>query len=165
MTSRDAGHLTGIMTCKKIPVIAWWWGGGAGGISCARALVRAGGTSVVLDKQALPRDKICAGGFHSPPFAMNSAGLFDTAKGEPATTHRFSHWGDRRADLSRVGHAQYTTVHVELAGIPDRCRGFDHKYRSWLAPEQVRLGRTLRSMHRRARLLGRKQDAESRRPS
>ncbi len=77
-------------------------GGGPAGSTCARALRRSGMDVAVLDKQAFPRDKVCAGWITPAVVNALELDLADYARErtlQPLHGFRVSMMGRREADV------------------------------------------------------------------
>ncbi len=115
-------------------------GGGPAGSSCARRLRHSGLDVLILDKQAFPRDKVCAGWITPAVAEELELDLEDYARGrvlQPLTGFRTSLMGGREVETRYPQPVSY--------GIR-RCE-FDH-YLLERSGARTRLGETFKTMRR-----------------
>lgn len=101
------------MTCDVIIV-----GGGPAGSSCARDLVRAGASVVVLDRETFPRDKCCAGWI--TPQVVQALDLDLDDYGRDRTLQRFTGFV-----TSAIGQREVQTDFGATVSFGIRRREFD----------------------------------------
>ncbi len=117
-------------------------GGGPAGSACAWALRRSGLDVAVLDKQAFPRDKVCAGWITLPVVEALELDLDDYGREhilQPLTGFR----------TSMLGCADAHVVYAEPVSYGIRRCEFDH-YLLMRSGARLFLGEALQDMHREA---------------
>lgn len=122
-------------TCDVLVV-----GGGPAGSTCARQLRRAGLDVLVMDKQAFPRDKVCAGWITPAVVASLELDLEDYAKGRVLQPIR----GFR---IGTIGGADAAIRYDEPASYAIRRCEFDH-YLLQRSTARLASGEPARSMVR-----------------
>lgn len=113
-------------------------GGGPAGSSCARELVRAGYKTTILDKQAFPRDKVCAGWV--TPAVMESLGINPDEYARNNTLQPITAF-----KTSRIGDNEIHTRYENIISYGIRRREFDD-YLLHRCGAHLRLGEKLESI-------------------
>jgi len=124
-------------TCDVLVV-----GGGPAGASCARQLRLAGLDVLVMDKQAFPRDKVCAGWITPAVVESLELDLDDYARGRVLQPIR----GFR---IGTIGGAEAQTRYDEAVSFGIRRCEFDH-YLLRRSAARLQLGEAVKSMARDA---------------
>jgi geranylgeranyl reductase family protein len=122
-------------TCDVLVV-----GGGPAGSTCARQLRQAGLDVLVIDKQAFPRDKVCAGWITPAVVESLELDLDDYAKGRVLQPIR----GFR---IGTIGGAEAQTRYDEAVSFGIRRCEFDH-YLLRRSAARLALGEAVKSMVR-----------------
>jgi len=122
-------------TCDVLVV-----GGGPAGSTCARQLLRAGLDVLVFDKQAFPRDKVCAGWITPAVVESLELDLDDYAKGRVMQPIR----GFR---IGTIGGAEAETRYDKAVSFGIRRCEFDH-YLLRRSAARLALGEAVRSIVR-----------------
>src|SRR5262249_16833445 len=119
---------------------AWSGGGGPAGSSCAWKLARAGVDVVVVDRQAFPRDKVCAGWITPQVLAELELAPADYAEGRTFQPFHGFRVGVDGGSETAVDHGRAIRFGIRRCGFDD--------YLLRRSGARLALGRPLRALER-----------------